>query len=228
MHDKTFSQYEREGWQRNAADYDAIDLPATRQAIAPLLDSVGDLHGRRMLEVASGTGHLAEHALARGATVIGVDVAGNMLELARQRVPGATCFVESCAAQPSARGGVRHRERIAIYTVSGAGWPCAIGRPDRVRRTGVERRGSRMRRPAPPRLGPRQPRGAEALAGAAGGRPLEIGAVPSQGGRIVRGRQRGGRCFASNCTAATAGARRWGQWRGTRRFSRSPERPSGT
>jgi hypothetical protein len=41
MNDKTFADYEREGWQRNAADYDTIDLPATRQAIAPLLTMWG-------------------------------------------------------------------------------------------------------------------------------------------------------------------------------------------
>ena len=35
MHEATFSQLERDGWQRNAADYDAIDLPATRQAFGP-------------------------------------------------------------------------------------------------------------------------------------------------------------------------------------------------
>ncbi len=90
MHNPTFLDYERDGWQRNAADYDDLTFPATRQAIGPLLDSVGDLHGRRVLEVASGTGHLAAHAVARGASVVGVDVAANMVTLARQRVPGAT------------------------------------------------------------------------------------------------------------------------------------------
>ncbi|MET0165136.1 MAG: class I SAM-dependent methyltransferase, partial [Vicinamibacterales bacterium] len=89
MREETFSQLERDGWQRNASDYDSVDLPATRQAFAPLLDSVGDLRGRHVLEVASGTGHLAADALARGATVVGVDVAPNMVALARQRVPDA-------------------------------------------------------------------------------------------------------------------------------------------
>jgi ubiquinone/menaquinone biosynthesis C-methylase UbiE len=90
MHEKTFAHHEREGWERNAAEYDAIDLPATRQAILPLLDSVGALHGRHVLEVACGTGHLAEHAVACGATVVGIDVAAPMVALARQRVPTAT------------------------------------------------------------------------------------------------------------------------------------------
>ena len=90
MSEETFAKFEREGWQRNAGDYDAIDLPATRQAFAPLLDSVGDLRGRHVLELASGTGHLAAETLARGATVVGVDVAPAMVALARQHVPGAT------------------------------------------------------------------------------------------------------------------------------------------
>jgi len=90
MSEKTFAQLERDGWQRNAADYDAIDLPGTRQAFGPLLESLGDLRGRHLLELAFGTGHLAAEALARGAIVVGVDVAPAMVALARQHVPGAS------------------------------------------------------------------------------------------------------------------------------------------
>ena len=74
MSEKTFAQYEQEGWQRNAADYDEIYTPVMSQAIAPLLDCVGDLHSRRVLELASGTGLLTEHAVASGAIVVGIDV----------------------------------------------------------------------------------------------------------------------------------------------------------
>jgi SAM-dependent methyltransferase len=90
MSGKTFAEYERDGWERNAGDYDEIDLPATGQAIDSLLESLGDLKGQRLLEIASGTGHLAKAAVARGATVVGIDVATNMVELARKLVPGAT------------------------------------------------------------------------------------------------------------------------------------------
>lgn len=100
MQEDTFSYLEREGWQRNASDYDSVDLPATRQAFAPLLDSVGDLRGRHVLELASGTGHLAADALARGATVVGVDVAPKMVALARERVPGATFHEGDAQALP--------------------------------------------------------------------------------------------------------------------------------
>ena len=98
MSEKTFADYEKDGWQRNAAAYDEVVIPATSQSIAPLLDSVGDLQGLRVLELASGTGHLAEQAVARGATVVGIDVAANMVELARKRVPSAT-FYEGAAEE---------------------------------------------------------------------------------------------------------------------------------
>jgi SAM-dependent methyltransferase len=100
MSHESFSELEREGWQRNAADYDAVDLPATRQSFAPLLDSAGNLRGRHVLEVASGTGHLAEAVLRRGATVVGIDVAPNMVALARRRVPGATFHEGNAEALP--------------------------------------------------------------------------------------------------------------------------------
>lgn len=96
----TFSQLERDGWQRNASDYDSVLLAATRQAFAPLLDSVGELNGRRVLEVASGTGHLAAEAIARGATMVGVDVAPGMVALARERVPEATFHEGDAEALP--------------------------------------------------------------------------------------------------------------------------------
>jgi SAM-dependent methyltransferase len=89
MQQATFSELEREGWQRNASQYDSIDLPATRQAFDALLDSAGDLRGRQILEVACGTGHLAAAALARGAKVIGVDIAPDMIALSRRHVAGA-------------------------------------------------------------------------------------------------------------------------------------------
>jgi SAM-dependent methyltransferase len=97
MSEKTFAEYEREGWDRNAAGYDEFDLPLTDQAFTPLLDSIGDLSGRRVLELASGTGHLAARAVAKGATVVGIDAAPNMIELARQNVPEAAEFHEGNA-----------------------------------------------------------------------------------------------------------------------------------
>lgn len=97
MDNRTFSQCEREGWQRNAAAYDEIVVPATRQASAPLVSSIGDPRGRRVLDLATGTGELAGRLVARGAIVVGIDIAPNMVDLARRRVSAGAKFYEGDA-----------------------------------------------------------------------------------------------------------------------------------
>lgn len=89
MSEQSFTAHERTGWERNAIAYDDVDLPATEQAFGPLLDSFGELAGKQLLEVASGTGILARHAINRGAVVTGIDFATNMIALARQNCPEA-------------------------------------------------------------------------------------------------------------------------------------------
>ncbi|ESA34872.1 type 11 methyltransferase [Leptolyngbya sp. Heron Island J] len=90
---KTFAQYEQEGWQRNAATYDVIDLPTTRQAVTPILDSLGSLQGLHILELASGTGYLAKQAVAQGATVTGLDISPKMVKIAQKRVSVGASFL---------------------------------------------------------------------------------------------------------------------------------------
>ena len=120
MAEMSFGEIERTGWNRRAADYADVMLPSTGQAIAPLLDSLGDLRGARLLEIASGTGHLAEAAMRRGATVTGIDVAANMVALARARVPGARFeagdaealrFEDGCFDAVACSFGLVHLER---------------------------------------------------------------------------------------------------------------------
>lgn len=100
MTEASFADIERIGWDRRAADYAEVMLPATGQAIAPLLESLGELRGIRLLEIASGTGHFAEQAARRGATVTGIDVAANMVTLARKRVPSARFHEGDAEALP--------------------------------------------------------------------------------------------------------------------------------
>ena len=95
--EQTFSDYEREGWQRNAADYDEIDLPLTGQGFGPLLDNIGAIDGMHILELASGTGRLAAQAVSQGARLTGLDFSANMVELARQNAPEGAEFHEGSA-----------------------------------------------------------------------------------------------------------------------------------
>jgi ubiquinone/menaquinone biosynthesis C-methylase UbiE len=59
-----------------------------------LLDALGPLHGRRVLEAGCGTGDLSLELLDRGAELTGLDVSPRMVELAQRRaerlVPGAS------------------------------------------------------------------------------------------------------------------------------------------
>jgi SAM-dependent methyltransferase len=96
----TFTSLERDGWNRNAAAYADVILGFTSQAFAPLLDGLGDLRGRRLLDVASGTGHLAKAAADRGAIAEGVDIAPEMAARAGRLFPALTFRVGSADALP--------------------------------------------------------------------------------------------------------------------------------
>lgn len=100
MGEETFTSLERDGWDRNAADYDRWTLHWTGQAFAPLLDGLGELRGRRLLDIASGTGHLAQAATDRGALVEGLDIAPSMVARASRDFPGIAFRLGSAEALP--------------------------------------------------------------------------------------------------------------------------------
>jgi predicted RNA methylase len=56
---KSFKDYEHEGWNKKASQYERVTLPITRQGFEPILTSFGDLTGKRLLDVCTGPGHLA-------------------------------------------------------------------------------------------------------------------------------------------------------------------------
>jgi 2-polyprenyl-3-methyl-5-hydroxy-6-metoxy-1,4-benzoquinol methylase len=56
--------------------------------LPPLLDLLGDIAGRRVLDAGCGEGFLARVLAARGALVTGIDLSPRLIELARARDPG--------------------------------------------------------------------------------------------------------------------------------------------
>ncbi|MDJ0946641.1 MAG: class I SAM-dependent methyltransferase [Kiloniellales bacterium] len=86
--DKSFKQLEYEGWTARATTFDDHFAEITGAAIDPILDGLGPLDGRRLLDVGCGTGHLAAAAGRRGAEVLGVDFAETMVARARSNYPG--------------------------------------------------------------------------------------------------------------------------------------------
>jgi ubiquinone/menaquinone biosynthesis C-methylase UbiE len=83
----TFDDLEREGWRRVADKYEEAWSKLTSLFIPALLDVASPKPGERLLDVASGPGHVAAAARSRGAQVIGVDFCEPMIERARERYP---------------------------------------------------------------------------------------------------------------------------------------------
>jgi ubiquinone/menaquinone biosynthesis C-methylase UbiE len=76
-------EFEHAGWERAAAHYAATFAGATRAFIDRLLDAARVGAGMRMLDLASGPGHVAAAAAERGALPVGLDFSPAMIALAR-------------------------------------------------------------------------------------------------------------------------------------------------
>jgi len=90
-------------YDRSAAEYAA--LVPTELAGAPsmlamatraLLSALGDVAEVCLLDLGCGEGHVARRVQAMGGAVVGVDVSGELLRLARERSPGVV-FVQDDA-----------------------------------------------------------------------------------------------------------------------------------
>jgi SAM-dependent methyltransferase len=82
-----FNAFEAAGWEARAGGYHAFFGPITTRVIDPLLDAAEVGSGTRVLDAASGPGYVAAAGAARGASVVGLDVAHEMVALARELQP---------------------------------------------------------------------------------------------------------------------------------------------
>jgi SAM-dependent methyltransferase len=73
--------------QIRASEYARFYSPITGRMVGPLLDAAGVRAGTRVLDVAAGPGCMTARAARRGAAVVGVDLDGSMVALARRRHP---------------------------------------------------------------------------------------------------------------------------------------------
>jgi SAM-dependent methyltransferase len=79
---------ERAGWGARAETYDCLTGRITDRLVEPLLDAAGVGGGMEVLDVGTGPGYAARRAFQRGAVATGVDIADEVLALARRRHPG--------------------------------------------------------------------------------------------------------------------------------------------
>ena len=96
--DDAFNAFEAEGWEGVASSYHRFWGTVTANVCGPLLDAARVGPGTRTLDVATGPGYVAALAAERGASVVGLDVAEEMVALARMRQPG-TEFVRGDAEE---------------------------------------------------------------------------------------------------------------------------------
>lgn len=83
-----FNAFEAGGWEDKASGYDHFFGGITGRFVEPLLDAASVGPGTHLLDLASGPGYVAARGAERGASVIGVDVAGAMISLALRLHPG--------------------------------------------------------------------------------------------------------------------------------------------
>jgi SAM-dependent methyltransferase len=82
-----FKAFEAAGWSRRASTYGRVSGAITARFVDALLDAARVGAGMRVLDVATGPGHVAAAAATRGAEPVGVDIAEGMLAVARREHP---------------------------------------------------------------------------------------------------------------------------------------------
>jgi ubiquinone/menaquinone biosynthesis C-methylase UbiE len=79
---------ERAAWSEKARSYTMLTGQITTRFVDPLLDAAGAEAGIRLLDVGTGPGYAARRATERGAVATGVDIADEVVALARKRHGG--------------------------------------------------------------------------------------------------------------------------------------------
>jgi SAM-dependent methyltransferase len=119
-----FNAFEAAGWEGRVDAYDRFFTAITARVFDPLLDAVGIAPGTRLLDIATGPGHLPARAAERGAVTVGVDVADAMVRRAAERYPALEFQRADAEALPFADG--------AFDAVTGNFLLPHLGRPERV------------------------------------------------------------------------------------------------
>jgi ubiquinone/menaquinone biosynthesis C-methylase UbiE len=97
-----FDAFEAAGWEERAGGYHRSLGAITSRVIEPLLDAAEVDRGMRVLDMATGPGYVAAAAAIRGAQVVGVDGAGEMVALARRLRPQLEFFQANAQELPFA------------------------------------------------------------------------------------------------------------------------------
>ncbi|MHC4946839.1 MAG: class I SAM-dependent methyltransferase [Planctomycetota bacterium] len=84
---ETVQRYEHETWSRCAEDYLDGFAGLTRETLPFVIEAAEIAPDRRVLEIGSGPGHIAEALARAGGSVTGIDFSASMVDVARHRYP---------------------------------------------------------------------------------------------------------------------------------------------
>jgi ubiquinone/menaquinone biosynthesis C-methylase UbiE len=82
-----FVALQREHWGEVAPSFDKGLSKMTDACIRPLLGALGDIAGKRVLEIGCGPGHATVEAARRGAKIVATDLAPGMVEFSSRALP---------------------------------------------------------------------------------------------------------------------------------------------
>jgi SAM-dependent methyltransferase len=83
----SFRDAEHSGWTARADSYDRVFTPISDQAIPHMLAPLGDLRGKRVLDVCCGSGNMTAALANNGAIAEGIDFAPTMIAKASAHYP---------------------------------------------------------------------------------------------------------------------------------------------
>jgi SAM-dependent methyltransferase len=106
-------------WGHDAVGWSCLWEHYALDVILAVVDRLGVGPGRRVLDIACGSGLAARLAAGAGATVVGIDASEDLIAVARARVPGADLRVGSMFALPWPDASVD-----AAYSINGVWGGC--------------------------------------------------------------------------------------------------------
>ena len=116
-----FNAFEAAGWERQAHGYHDFFGSITTRVIDQLLDAAEVERGMRVLDAASGPGYVAAACALRGAEVVAVDGAAEMVSLARRLHPEVEFLQANAEQLPFADG--MFDAVVAGFLILHVGWP---------------------------------------------------------------------------------------------------------
>ena len=84
---ESFRDSELSGWTSRADSYDKLFTPLSNQVIPPIIAALGNVRGKRVLDVCCGSGHLTAALISAGAEAEGLDFAPTIVAKATANHP---------------------------------------------------------------------------------------------------------------------------------------------